>query len=448
MSLLAACAGTGSTVPAEPTHIGEFGVRTTPRPHSQPTQSPPPPSAYLDDTWNGIGVYLPFDVFKARSIKPAQAVADGPLYDAVWGSNSGLLVASWQTNHPTLRAGYYLPIGTDAMLTQFGKLGHPLSWWQANHPDWILYECDQQTVAYVSGLTEVPLDISNPDVVSYVLSTAGSFAESNGYSALALDFAEPNNPTGGKNGGSRGCGVWTEEDQQMVWVQKFSGGQVDPAYATAVLDFLGTASQYVQGLSRPLALWGNNSVGAVTPGDPTESQIITDLDLVNDESGFAAYGNLVNDKMFNNIVSWATTVQAEGKVYDQAALFKGSALTNTQIAYAIATYMMEKQQASALAASPYGTYGIEHYYPAYGSPVGTPCGPMYGGPTYQKLHEYVYYRAYSGALAVVNTKSAASYTVNLPHPSYTDAVTGTTVKSPLLVGPDNGFVLLTPSGCG
>jgi hypothetical protein len=401
----------------------------------------------LDDTWNGIHAYLPFDAFKKNVISSGQAVDDGPLYDSVWGSNSGVMVGSWKTDNPTLVAGYYIPIGTDAMLKQFGELGHPLSWWQLNHPDWVLYECDQQTVAYVPGLTEVPLDISNPDVVSYVLSTAGSYAESNGYDALSLDFAGPNNQTGGAKGGSRGCGVWTEDDDQLVWVQKFSGSPKDPAYAAAVINFLSSASQYVQGLPRPLALWGNNAVGAVKPGDPTESQIISYLDIVNDESGFADYGNVANDQTFNHIVSWATTLQSEGKGYDVTALFKSSPLTDAQIEYAIATYMMEKQQASALAASPYGTYGIEDYFPAYNSAVGTPCGPMYGGPSYQKLHEYVYYRAYSGALAIVNTKSTASYSVVLPQPSYTDAITGSTVTSPLLVGPDAGFVLLTPSGC-
>src|SRR5580700_10184046 len=155
---IAACGGAGSSIPVASGMHGS-PARLAGRPHVQATEAPPSPSAYLDDTWNGIHVFLPFDNFKNKYIiKPAQAEADGPLYDMAWGSNSGEMVHAWQTNNPSLHAGYYLPIGTDALLHQFGKLGQPLTWWQANHPDWILYECDQKTIAYVTGLSQVPLD--------------------------------------------------------------------------------------------------------------------------------------------------------------------------------------------------------------------------------------------------------------------------------------------------
>jgi hypothetical protein len=408
----------------------------------------PTPSPYFPNSWTGIHVYLPYDDFKNKyEFTPAQATADAPLYDAVWGSNSGKMVAAWHAGNEALLAGYYIIAGTDAELHQFGNLGHPLSWWQANHPDWILYECDQQTIAYVPGQTQVPLDISNPDVVAYLLTTVGTYAENNGYDQVSFDFVEPVNETGGENGGSRGCGVWTTQDGQQVWVQKFSGSPSDPAWVSALVGYLTSASQYLHGLPRPLAVWGNNTVYGVAPGDPTESQFVSVLDVVSDETGFADYGKFATDAAFNDIVSWAATIQGEGKAYLPRALYHTATLSNAQIEYAIAAYMMEKEEASAMTVYPYGQYGTDRYSPAYQAPVGVPCGPMYGGPKYQHLGQYVYYRVYSGGLTIVNTKNAKSYTVDLPQQSYTDAVTGQTVTSPLAVGPDAGFVLLDQTGC-
>jgi hypothetical protein len=441
-SLAGACANHSGAAPTPGTAARSGLVKA--RPHAAPTETPPPPSAYMDDTWNGIHVFQPFDNFDNKNIIPAsQAAADGPLYNVVWGSDSGTMVAAWKTNNPTIRTSYYIPIGTDALTDQFGNKGHKKPWWQNHHPDWILYQCDQTTIAYVQGIPETPLDISNPDVIAYLESLVGTYAEGHGYAAIGADFAELNNPTGGNNGGSRGCGVWTQN--HTVWVQKFSGNPVDPAYASAVLNWLSSFRAYTHGLPRPMALWGNNVPGFVPPGDPGETQIVADLDIVEDESGDARYGKFADDKFLNNTVTWAQYIQSQGKGYMPTGLWHVPALSSSQIEYAIAGYLMSKEQASAMTADPYGTYGIEHYYPAYTAPIGTPCAEMYGGPHYNG--QYVYYRAFSGGLAVLSTSATTTYTVTLPQASYTDAVTGATVTSPLSVGPDNGFVLLNASGC-
>src|SRR5205807_6584599 len=120
-------------------------------------------------------------------------------------------------------------------------------------------------------------------------------------------------------------------------------------------------------------------------------------------------------------------------------------LTNAEIEYAIASYLMSKEQASVLTADPYGYYGIEHYYQAYHAPIGTPCAEMYGGPSFNG--QKVYYRKYSGGLSILSTSGSQTYNVTLPQPTYTDAVTGATVNSPLTVPPFSGFVLLVSNGC-
>jgi hypothetical protein len=422
------------------------GAGTVHRLTAPPTS--PPTSPFLDNTWTGIHAFQPFDNFDNKYIITAsQAQQDGPLYDGVWGSNSTEMVNAWRTKNPTIRLSYYLPLGTDALSAQFGDLGRSIKWWNKNHPDWVLYECDEKTVAYVAGIPEVPLDISNPEVVSYLLGMVGKHAENNGYSAVSFDFVGPNNQTGGQNGGTYGCGVWETNGQQKEWVQKFSGQKVDSAWANAVLAYLASADTYLHGLSRPLAVWGNNVTSGAAPGDSFETQAVTDLDIVNDENGFTAYGKFVDDAEFNNLIYWATDAQSQGKGFMVAALFQSNPLTDPEIEYAIAAYLMLKNQAASMDAFTYGMYGTEEYHQAYEATIGSPCSPMYGGPSYNHSGQFVYYRAYSGGLSVINTKSAQSYTVNLPEPSYTDAVTGATVDSPLLVGPDTGYVLLNSSGC-
>lgn len=439
----AACAGhTGAM--STPTGALDAAHRGKVQPAASPTETPPSPSAYIDDTWNGFHVFQPFDNFDNKYIISAQqAAADGPLYNAVWGSNSGTMVAAWTTNNLTIRTSYYIPIGTDALTDQFANKGHKLPWWNTNHPDWVLYQCDEQTIAYVPGIPETPLDISNQAVISYLETLTGTYAEGHGYSAIGADFAELNNPTGGNNGGSRGCGVWTQN--HTVWVQKFSGQAQDPAYAAAVLNWMSSFRRYLHGLPRPLALWGNNVPGFALPGDPNETQIVADLDIVEDESGEARYGKYADDKFFTNTISWAQYIQSLGKGYMPTDLWHVSALSDADIDYALAGYLMGKEQASAMTADPYGLYGMEHYYQAYKAPIGTPCAEMYGGKNYNG--QLVYFRKYSGGLAVISTSATTSYTVTLPQSTYTDAVTGATINSPLLVAPDTGFVLLASNGC-
>jgi hypothetical protein len=411
-----------------------------------PTLTPPPPSQYLPSTWYHMETMQVFDNHKNKyGISPQDAAAHGPLYFAIWGSNSPTMVQAWRTNNPTLLISMYQIVGTDAAQNLFGNLGHTIQWWQANHPDWILYECDQTTPAYVIGVNSVPLDISNPDVVNYILNLVGGYAEQNGYSALGFDLVSLHNDTGGPGNGHYGCGVNTSTG----WVQKFSGNLVDPLWANAMLSFLAAARTFTHSQVRPLALWGNNVPSAFAFGDPNETQVIADLDIVFDESGFANYGRYSSDQYFNSTVQWARYIQTQGKGFFDGNEWHDSPLTNAEFDYALATYAMVKEQAALVYAYPYGEYGKEHYFTQYTTKIGPPCQEIYGGPSYLGLGRYAYYRQFRMALALVNTSPTATYVVTLPKPSYTDIVTGATVTSPLSLGPNSGYMLSIPhQGCG
>jgi hypothetical protein len=445
---ISACDGHRGAISA-PGAAGTDSSRSLQPSAGKKSESPPPASPYLADTWSGIHAFQPFDNFANKNIiTPEQAARDGPLYVAVWGSNSGTMVHAWQTNNPTIVTSYYIQIGVDALTDQFGNLGHALPWWKANHPDWILYECDKTTVALVPGIPQIPLDISNPLVVQYLENLVGPYAEQNGYAAIGADFAQVNNPTGGRNGGTHGCGVWTVSQGQPLWVQKFSGASRDPAWASAVMSWLTSFGQYAHSQPRPLALWGNLDLGGHNTNEAQEKQLLALLDIANDETGYTKLGGYGNSRYITNTTFWIRYIQSLGKGVLVADLFNDNPITNGDIDFAIATYLLSKEQASALFAAPYGTYGLEHYYPAYAAAVGAPCAEWYGGPTYKHLGQQVFYRQYEGALALANASDTTAYTVTLPKPSYTDAVTGGTITSPLTVNTHSGFVLLTSNGCG
>jgi hypothetical protein len=414
------------------------------------TETPPTPSQYIEDTWNGIYPVQIFDNHKNKGgISPQQAMQDGPLYAAVWGSNSPQMVQAWRTNNPTLPISMYLPVGTDASVSLFGNLGHPLSWWQANHPDWILYECDESTVAYVPGLTSVPLDISNPDVISYLLNLVGGYAEQNGYSAVGFDLVSLNNDTGGPQDGHHGCGVFANVGGVPTWTQKFSGQSVDSAWANAVLSDLSTSQTFLHGQSRSLGIWGNNVPADVVIGDPNEQQLVADLDVLFDESGFARYGKYSSDAEFNNTVAWARYAQALGKGFMDVNEWQNeTVVTDAQLDYDLATYAMLKEQAAVTFTAPYGEYGFEHYFNQYKAVIGTPCAEMYGGPSYLGLGRFAYFRQYSFGLAAVNTSSTQTYTLKLPQADYTDVATGKIMHSAVKLAPNSGYLLtLTKHGC-
>lgn len=448
----AACGG-GAGAPAVP---GPMSARTTrdiaggPASALQhaspvPTETPPKPSKYMPSTWNGLFTMQVFDNHKNKyGISPEQAAADGPRYSSIWGSNTPELVAAWRTNNPTLPISMYQIIGTDASQSLFGNLGHDLGYWQSTHPDWILYECDRVTPAYVPGVNSVPLDISNPDVVNYILNLVGGYTEQNGYSALGFDLVSLNNDLGGKGNGQRGCGVNTSSG----WVQKFSGNTVDPLWANAMLAYLATARAYLHGQPRSLAIWGNNVPGSYTFGDAGETQVIGDLDVVLDESGFANYGKYSTDTYFNSTVQWGLYIQAQGKGLMDVNEWQDAQLSNAEFDYALATYAMVKERAAVVFAAPYGEYGEEHYFTQYTTKIGPPCQEMYGGPSYLGLGRFAYYRQYRQALALVNTSPSSTYVVTLPQSSYTDVASGTTMTSPLSLGPNSGYLLSTPhQGC-
>jgi hypothetical protein len=175
--------------------------------------------------------------------------------------------------------------------------------------------------------------------------------------------------------------------------------------------------------------------------DHSQEQLIAHLDGFQDEAGFTSFGNhLVDDTMFQSKIWWAQYIQAQGKAFMVTDLWKGAEPDPVQRDFAIATYLMGRYHQAVMVTAQYGSYGVEHYWPEYDSAVGSPCSDMYAS-------QGVYLRKNSGSLVIVNP-STSTVNVTLPKSAsnYTD-IEGRAVTSPLTVGQDDGWVLLTQNGC-
>jgi hypothetical protein len=406
-----------------------------------------PVSPDLNDTTVGFHAIQMWDDFHGNFITISDAIKHGVRYGAVWGSRQNTVIP-WQTNNPANRPMYYTPFDTDTA----DGLGHPLSWWQSHHPDWILYECDKTTIAYVPGLFEVPLDFSNPAFSTYQAEILGSYVEANAYNGIGADIVDLTNNTGQPKSGKGGCGVWTSAH---TWQQIFSGQVKDPAWAAAVAGWATSLQRQLHQFPRRLALGVNTPPGAFAApvngkgGDPSMRALFDHVDIEFNEAGFAIWGQYADSGTLVNDVGWMEYMQSKGKVFFVADDWNQQSGPPSlhQLDYSLATYMMGKEQAAALYVGKSDMYGEENFYSQYSAKIGMGCSPMYGGPNDPHYPgERIYFRKYTGAFAIANVSPRDAYRVTLPKPSYTN-IEGGTVYSPLRVAPNTGYVLLTSNGC-
>ena len=387
---------------------------------SVPNTSVPAPGLSNVDTWNDIHTFQVFD----GGISKHQATKDAHRYDYVWGTSKP---GSWATGNQNIVTSWYAPFDGDF------TTHHDLTWWQTNHPNWVLYKCDEKTPANMDGLKNIPLDISNPAVVQWQMATYAPVMENGGYDALAEDLVGLENSNGG-------CGVFIKG----VWHQRFTGQKVDEAWTKAVLAWHRAASTYLHGLSRPLEIGVNNVPENRPFGDPEQNELINYVDFVDDESSFTDYGNsYAGNGKVQLILQWMKYVQGLNKTWIADDKWNTQSLTHQQFDWALGTYLLGKYHHSSVFIDHLPGYGYEYWVPQYRAKLGSPCGDMYPDP----LDQGVYYRKYTHAFVVVNASSSNAFLVNLPQLTYT-SIWGDLVTSPVTIAADDSQILLTTlNGC-
>lgn len=422
----------------------------TPAPPAAPTVAPAT-TAFMPSSWGKISAFQVFDDTGNGYITQGAASANGWRYSAIWGSRNNI-GTSWLNSNASLQTGYYNALETDESSTGWGAIGHSLSWWQSNHPDWVLYACTASGSvttgpAWVPGLsTNVPLDIHNPAVVQYQVRLMANYAHELGYRALAIDEATFWQADEGAGSGSYGCGIY----QNGSFVRRYSG-VTDPNWVADVVQWVKIAHSILTTdptiATYHLKLIVNHPAGSLSANETT---FLANVDADLDETGYSSYGNYKSGSASTFVMrtNWATYAQQHGVAVLMNDNWGPLSVTTPLLDYSIATYLMGNQQAESLFASPGSGYGLEQWHSQYQTALGTPCGAYYGGSNYDSASPSVYYRRFANAIVVVNGGSgSASEVAHLPtgH-TYTD-ILGRAVSSPLTIGTNDGYVLLTSNGC-
>jgi hypothetical protein len=446
--LLPACGGGGNVHPS-PAFVPD--VRGTPSKApspaavtATPTTAPPASSssARIPSTVGRIGLLQVFDYHNGY-MSSSTIQRNGRRYDAVWAS---LSPRAWAAAHPRMIVSNYFIMGLD----QYSVTGHHLSWWQGNHPDWILYACTASgapthDIAYMTGVNvpDMPLDIHNPQAVAYQVNTMATYAKAAGYNALAVDqvvffnIYHGGNPAFGqtRKSGEYGCGSW----HGATFQRRYKAG-ADPAYIADVVAYVRQARSILH--SRGMTLVVNHVAGSLE--DRNERELLANTDAVLNETGFSDYGRYASRPSLTNVtLTWSRYAQSQGVAVLTVDKFinYSAGITGQPLEFSIATYLLANQGAELLFVGGLHGYGTLQYHSEYDAPVGKPCADVSGGPA-------VFWRRFSGGIAVVNS-STSSATFTLPNgKSYKDLETHASISGTLRAAPMSGYVLLTSSnGC-
>lgn len=431
----------------------------SPTPTAKPTAAPTTAPTVAPGPVGGSGVNGVVSEFQIFDYSTTASQSEGAAKNmkAVWGAGTGGEGANpktWLTGNPSLTAITYF-----AQPTDYNPIsGHNLAWFQANHPDWIVYDCDAnnnptKTVAYQPGLpNDVPLDIHNPATIQYEIETIANYAIAHGANAIGADQTLFFDYDGNQAPGYYGCGIYQNGTFVRRWGAAKGGfPNYDPQWNNDVAAWVATAKQILTTnptyAAHNLKLFVNHPAGSLS--NSNETKLIANVDGLVDETGFVDYGHYpTTPSLFPTALAYMEYVQHQGKEILEVAKFSGSlngdsqnnGLTTSQVAYALGSYLIGNEGKASLFITP-GPYGAVYNYSeiaTINAKLGTSCG------SYTTLGA-TYIRKFSHGMVVVNPSMG---TASVPLAGAYNDVMGRGVSgSSLSVGPANAYILFGTGGC-
>ncbi|HTX03212.1 MAG TPA: hypothetical protein VMD07_05985, partial [Candidatus Acidoferrales bacterium] len=418
--------GTGSTPTPAPTMPGGS---STPTPTPTNATAAPQGPTILPNTSGHLGLIQLADNYGSPGIgafSASQIQSEAPYYNAVWASFEP---STWTQYHPgMILSRYEVPFEDEYLIS-----GHDLAWFQQNEPSWVLYGCTSNgtptsDVAW-SGThfqNDVPLNIDNPDVVSYEVNQLVSYMLANGYNALAVDqvvfenfLLSPNPEVGEGNpvSGSYGCGIYPQGPQNGNFQRIYgtaSGGELynsnDTTFNDDIINWLAAAhtalSQY------NLKLLVNHPIGTSSPTS-LEQQMLQYVDGVVVENGYTNYGEYATSGLpgaFVNTHSWLEDVQtmSPAKAVFIAYYYcesncstNASALTASQVDWALSTYALSNAGGADAYIVPYGVDDYSYRSEYASDNYGAACGSMTQSGD-------VYTQQFQNGMAIVNASYSSA----------------------------------------
>ena len=327
----------------------------------------------------------------------------------------------WRAKQPLAILGAYVPFGRDPTCTR------NITWWQKNHPSWVLYTSDRKTPAYAYGDCNVPLDVANPAFVQWQLHAEENENSADKIAARGYDAVNFDNfwTLQGAQQKYSPAGIWGADGK---WVQRYDNQQdtrlVDDQLTWLKMMYKGLQTITSSGSRKPLMTVLNFGVSSdASPGadrvlglnytDPAIAVITNNSDGVLSEEGFTVCGSqLVTDAPWLNKVKFAVSYQEAGKAHMECAYWNTSdpassykIMANaTTVEFVLGSYLMGHSQAASL----YATQQFK--YRQLAAPVGHPLGSM--RPVDSAAA--VYGRNYSNARILVNHRGLDGPTVRVP----------------------------------
>jgi hypothetical protein len=349
------------------------------------------------------------------------SVYSGKVY-FLWGAKS--------TSQPSpVVPGYYVPYARDP--NHSTVTNHTLAWYQANHPDWVVYQCDSNGnpltpassiystaygYTYTSGSTtyiDMPLDITNSAVRTYYFNNFVLPAIQAGWTEIDLDNVALTN-------WDNRCGIYTNSG--TTWVRQYNGASnsIDTAYEASVLS-------WVQWLTAQIHSYGVGVVGNLTfpQGSnqllPNFTQLVNTVDMWIDETGFTAHQDAnINDATWATKFNFVRTNSSRyyapmNKTTSGTTMISPAPSTEptatpasqSQIVWSVANYLLYREAHTLLSVTGVNDPGYFVDNPVMNISVGSPSAAPF------QTASGVWERAYTGALVLVNPSSTVSGTVTL-----------------------------------
>lgn len=358
------------------------------------------------------------------------------LIDYVWGSDS-------PGNPPALHKSFYFKF--DRAGGYPGDTSFPVyydqDWFLAHHPDWLVYLCDKKTLAYEFQDPNVPLDITNPAVLQFMLDTWIYPALNHGYDGIAFDNVNLTNTLSDGR-----CGIWKTDshgNKQWTYIYGDENSIKGPGYINSIINWAKfmyhAIHTYTPGATMEVNFSPDN--GGIPSEPPSfNKQLLPYIDLDFNEDGYT-YGvdGFTTDANWRQEVDFSCDLAARRKGQLLTFGFSFSDLTQQQKQWTIANYLLVKgTHTYVYIARPTDSgedYGYLNVIPEYSAKVGHAINSMYRS-------QGVYMRDYSNGKTIVNPSSALAVSITLPPHRYKDLY-GNTINTLLTLNPHSGIVLLT-----
>jgi len=352
--------------------------------HLSLTQS----SSIWPDSSSGVHKFLTFDTYIQANTITTSSLRN---YDWVWGGKHLDNIHAYNQINPSFVVSFIFPYLLVHNSTE------TLQHWQKTQNSWILYQCDRKTPAWQGKLPNIPLDITNPNVIQWQIENYAKPAAQAGYDVIAADMFSLH-----EYGGA--CGVWESPGKwkQLYNISKKCHPKRDetcniPSVKTSShltpgeLDFAQKQIQWLnkfrEGISsittkkgKPMGLIPNFSITmqGLIWNDPLLQDVIVNVDGILDECGFTRCGHWrEHEPLWSNSTLYALTAQEKGVGYHTIhECGKVGNITDPSLRqWIVGSYLMINNHFASLFLSnvqQYGSWMLN--WAEFSVPIGTPTG--------------------------------------------------------------------------